>query len=113
MGRQRDRRIDERDRSWARMRRLTGWATAASVAFAGLFGIALVRHDQAAAAPANQQQSTTDPQTSSGTRSPRTDDSGGNDDSGSSSGTGSRVIQPPAAPPLPSLGGGHVTSGGS
>ena len=100
MGRQQDRRIDERERSWVRMRRLTGWAIAASVAFAGMFGIALVRHDQAAAA---QQQSTSDPQTSDDAPSPST--GAATDDSG--------VLQPPVAPPQPTHSRVHVSTGGS
>jgi hypothetical protein len=65
-----------------------------------VFGLALARHDRAAAAPVDQNQVTDD-----------TGDNGGvvgNPDSG-----GGGVIQPPAQPPAGTRGRGHVSSGGS
>lgn len=93
------RRIDERDQGRRRLSRLTGWTATAAVALTSIFGVALARHDRAAAAPV-------DNQVTDGT----TDDGGvtGTQDSG-----GGGVIQPPAQPPVNSRGGGYVTSGGS
>lgn len=100
MSGQRYRRIDERDRGRQRLSRLTGWIAAAAVALAGVFGLALARHDQAAAATVNQNQVTDDNGDNGGVV--------GNPDSG-----GGGVIQPPAQPPVQRGGRGHVSSGGS
>ena len=95
------RRIDERDRGRLRLSRLTGWIATAAVALAGVFGLALARHDRAAAAPADQNQVTDD---NGGTGAVTgTQDSGG----------GGGVIQPPAQPPTFTGRHGHVSSGGS
>jgi hypothetical protein len=93
------RRIDERDQGRRRLNRLTGWAAAAAVALAGVFGIALARQDRAAAAPVQQNPATGDT-TGGGVTNPT--DPGGDG-----------VIQPPAQPPTNTRGGGHVSSGGS
>lgn len=94
------RRIDERDRGRLRLSRLTGWIAVAAVALAGVFGLALARHDQAQAAQVDQNQVT--------------DDNGGNGGvTGTQDSGGGGVIQPPAQPPIQRGGRGHVSSGGS
>jgi hypothetical protein len=87
------RRIGERDEGRRRLSRLTRWTAATGVALAAIFGVALARHDQAAAASSDQNEVT--------------------DDNGRSSGLpgsdGGSVVQPPT-----SAGGrSHAHSGGS
>lgn len=91
------RRIGERDEGRRRLRRLTRWTAATGVALAAIFGVALARHDQAAAASSNQNEITDDNSGSSGL--PGSD--------------GGSVVQPPAQPPGSSGGRSHVHSGGS
>jgi hypothetical protein len=90
-------RIDERDQGRRRLRRMTGWTAAMGVALASAFGVALARHDAAAAAPVNQNQIT--------------DDTGGQPTRPSSG--GGHVIQPPHQQPQPAPGPGNIFSGGS
>jgi hypothetical protein len=94
------RRIDERDEGRRRLRRLTGWTAATGVALSGIFGIALASCDRAAAASTDQNQVTNN-----------TGDDGNNPNLPGSN--GGSVIQPPAQPPAPTHGSGHVSSGGS
>jgi hypothetical protein len=96
--------IEQRERGRRLLRRITGWSAAGALALAGVFGIALARHDRAAAAPAS---SVPD----SGYQAPGTGGAGPGDSTGPGGGS---VLQPPANPPVQHDGGGqHANSGGS
>ncbi len=96
-----NRRIDERDQGWRLLNRLTGAIATAAVAAAGVFGLALARHDRPSATPVDQNQVT----------------NGTGDTGGGVIGTqdfgGGGLIVPPAQPPTGTGGQGHVSSGGS
>ena len=103
-------RFAARDHGLRRVRRVTGWTSAAAVLVSAVLGVVFARSAEAtpASGPAVQD-------TPGSTTPGRTGDDGWTDDNGSTVAPPDQPLQPPAAPPAPTKSSKRpsATSGGS